>query len=119
MNFRERVIEAIKEVPKGKVVSYGQVAAVAGSPRAARVVGGILRASDLDSVPWWRVINNKGEISIKGSFEATKVLQKQLLEREGIIVTNSFSLNIEKYRYKPSKGELARYYNMQKSSETH
>lgn len=100
MQFRERVIEIIKGIPKGKVVSYGQVAAFARSPRAARVVGGILRASDLDSVPWWRVINNRGEISIKASFEATKFLQKQLLEGEGVAVSKNMLVDMRKYRYK-------------------
>ena len=119
MQFRERVIKIIKSIPKGKVASYGQVASIAGSPGAARQVGFILHSSELYSLPWWRVINNAGRISIKGSFEATKVLQKQLLEREDIVVTNSFSLNIEKYRYKPSKSELARYHKIQKGSNTY
>ncbi len=99
MNFRERVIEIVKSIPKGKVASYGQVAAVCGSPRAARVVGGILRGSSLDSLPWWRVINNKGEISIKGSFEATKFLQKQLLEAEGVAVSVNMLVDMRKYRF--------------------
>lgn len=99
MTYKERVIKVIQSIPKGKVMSYGQVAAAAGSPRAARQVGGILRASELDSLPWWRVINNAGVISIKGSFEATKVVQKQLLEAEGIEVSKEFTIQIEKYRY--------------------
>ena len=88
-------------MPKGRVVSYGQVAAVAGSPRAARQVGGILRALDITDkkVPWWRVVNNLGIISIKGNWTATKDMQKNLLIKEGINVNSNFSLDINKYRW--------------------
>ena len=100
--FRERVIQYVKKIPRGKVVSYGQVAAVCGHPRAARQVGGILRAhnSSQGIIPWWRVVNTKGEISIKGNWEASKELQKTLLEKEGIEVSKSFTLDIKKYRWK-------------------
>lgn len=100
--FREKVIGFVKSVPKGKVVSYGQVAAAAGSPRAARQVGGILRAANTEKekLPWWRVLNNKGEISIKGNWEASKELQAQLLKKEGVEVSKEFFLDITKYRYK-------------------
>ncbi len=99
--FREKVTELVKLVPKGKVVSYGQVAAVAGHPRAARQVGGILRGLD-DSkihIPWWRVVNNRGYISIKGNWTATKELQKSLLLKDGVKVGKDFTLDMEKYRY--------------------
>jgi len=99
--FREKVIAFIKKVPKGKVVSYGQVAAAAGSPRAPRQVGTILRSLDPSDgrVPWWRVINNQGVISIKGNWTATKEAQRDLLAKEGIKVSEDFKINIEMYRY--------------------
>jgi methylated-DNA-protein-cysteine methyltransferase-like protein len=99
--FKQKVIAFIKKVPKGKVVSYGQVAAAAGSPRAARQVGGILRALDPSAgkIPWWRVLNNKGIISIKGNWTATKEIQKKLLEKEGVKITEDFSLDMQKYRF--------------------
>ena len=129
MGFKEKVIKFLQAIPKGKVVSYGQAAAIAGSPRAARQVGGILRNLELpflgriysdpktprkgrsrkgkpssgftsEFVPWWRVVNNKGVISIKGNWTATKDLQKQLLEKEGVKVEKDFSVNMEKYRWK-------------------
>lgn len=99
-SFKDKVISFIKSVPKGRVVSYGQVAVVAGSPRAARQVGGILRGlPDNSGVPWWRVVNSQGVISIKGNWVATKEVQKQLLEKEGVVVDNDFTLDIAKYRY--------------------
>lgn len=101
-SFRDNVISFVKKIPRGKVVSYGQVASHCGHPRAARQVGGILRALDVTAgkVPWWRVVNNRGLISIKGNWTATKELQKQLLETEGIRVSKEYVLNITKYRYK-------------------
>ncbi len=100
VNFKDKVIIFIKKIPRGRVVSYGQVAAACGSPRAARQVGGILRSLDISAkgIPWWRVLNNKGIISIKGNWTATKELQKQLLIKEGIKVGKDFILDINKYR---------------------
>ena len=99
--FKLRVINFIKKVPRGRVVSYGQVALACGSPRAARQVGGILRAtnSTAGQIPWWRVLNNKGIISIKGNWTATKELQRELLLAEGIKVSKEFVLDIKKYRW--------------------
>ncbi len=100
MNFREKVYIAVGEVPKKKLVSYGQVAAACGSPRAARQVGWMLRLLDGDnSVPWWRVVNQAGEISIKGNFISTPLAQKKLIESEGIPVSKDFKIDLEKYRY--------------------
>lgn len=100
MNFKEKVVIAVGQIPKGKVVSYGQVAAACSSPRAARQVGWMLHTLDGDdSIPWWRVINNLGLISIKGNMMSTPLAQKQFLEKEGVMVTDDFKIDIEKYRY--------------------
>jgi methylated-DNA-protein-cysteine methyltransferase-like protein len=101
MTFQERVINFIKSVPKGKVVSYGQVASACGSPRAARQIGMILRGLDNNEalVPWWRVINKEGIISIKGNWTATKELQRDLLKKDGIKIDKEFKINMEIYRY--------------------
>ncbi len=104
MNFKDKVYEAVGKVPKRKVVSYGQVAAFCGSPRAARQVGWMLRLlkhekPSAKTVPWWRVVNNKGVISIKGNLSSTKHLQKTLLEKEGIVVSSDFEVDMLKYRY--------------------
>ncbi len=100
MNFKDHVIAAVNAVPKGSVVSYGQVAAACGSPRATRQVGWILHGLDGNNkVPWWRVINNLGCISIKGNFYSTPLLQKKLLQKERVKVTEDFQIDIEKYRF--------------------
>jgi len=99
--FRERVIEFVRRVPKGKVASYGQVAAAAGSPRAARQVGAILRGIDASEgkIPWWRIVNNQGVISIKGNWTATKEIQRDLLIKDGVKVSKDFIISMEKYRF--------------------
>ena len=94
-------MEFVKKVPKGKVVSYGQVSAACGHPRAPRQVGVILGGLNISDgkIPWWRVVNNKGIISIKGNWTATKELQRDLLVKDGIKVSDGFILDIEKYRF--------------------
>lgn len=98
--FKEAVIKVIQLVPKGKVVSYGQVAVYVGVPRAARQVGWILRTIDPSiQIPWWRVINNAGRITIKGNKYNDAHLQKKLLESEGVEVNGDFTLDIKKHRF--------------------
>ncbi len=100
--FTQNVIAIIAAIPKRNVMSYGQIAAHAGSPRAARQVGGILRTwADAHNLPWWRVVNSAGHISIKGNWFATPEVQKALLEKEGVLVHEDFTVDIEKYRYNP------------------
>lgn len=83
-SFTEQVYAMVRRVPYGKVVSYGGVAALLGKPRAARGVGQALSALPEDNdVPWWRVINSRGEISIKGPFHGA-ALQRALLRDEGV-----------------------------------
>lgn len=100
MVFRDKVLRFIAGVPRGKVVSYGQTAAACGYPRASRAVGGILKSLPEDSgVPWWRVVNAKGEITIKGNWTATKRLQKDMLENDGVLVDEGFKVNMRLYRH--------------------
>lgn len=99
--FTQKVIQVVQSIPPGTVVSYGQVAAYIGVPRAARQVGWTLRQIENSvTIPWWRVINNAGRISIEGNLHNDKTLQKKLLQQEGIEVNGDFTLKIEKYRFK-------------------
>jgi methylated-DNA-protein-cysteine methyltransferase-like protein len=83
-DFARRVQQIVCAVPRGRIVSYGSVAALMGAPRAARAVGRALcTLPDDASVPWWRVVNRNGEISIKCSVHGP-ALQRALLEGEGI-----------------------------------
>lgn len=82
--FALRVRAAVARVPSGRVASYGTIAAIAGRPRSARGVGRVLRQlPDGSDVPWWRVINGRGEVTIPRSSHAGP-LQRALLEDEGV-----------------------------------
>lgn len=95
MNFKDRVLQIVKKIPYGKVTTYGTVAILAGIPRGARLVGGILHYQG-DKLPWHRVVNRHGFISTK-CLDHPKKLQKALLEQEGIAVSPDFMVNLEKY----------------------
>jgi methylated-DNA-protein-cysteine methyltransferase-like protein len=82
--FTQQLIDIIKRIPKGKVASYGQVAAIAGNPRAARRVAWLLSSSSHKrGLPWQRVINARGEIAFPRDSAAFK-RQKALLRAEGV-----------------------------------
>ncbi|MBI2040154.1 MGMT family protein [Candidatus Microgenomates bacterium] len=95
MNFKEKVINIVKKIPYGRVTTYGTVAILAGVPRGARLVGGVLHFN-IEAAPWHRVINRHGFISTK-CLEHPKALQKILLEQEGIEVTDDFMIDLQKY----------------------
>lgn len=98
-DFQKGVIEAVRKVPSGKVVSYGQIALYLDMPRAAREVGWALRTLSIDSLPWWRVVNKSGRISIKGNMYVNASNQKKLLEKEGIEVSRDFEVDMDKYGF--------------------
>lgn len=98
--FTIKVIEIIQSIPTGKVMTYGQVARIAGSPRGARQVVRILHSSSQKyQLPWHRVVNAKGAIVIKA--EEGNSLQKHLLEEEGIIFYREGELELNKYQHFP------------------
>jgi len=95
--FTEEVIKIIKKIPEGYVMTYGQVARIAGNKRAARQVAWILSSmSQKYKLPWQRVINAKGEISHTGSE------QRELLELEGIQFGLQGRVDLSKYQYVPN-----------------
>jgi methylated-DNA-protein-cysteine methyltransferase-like protein len=84
--FHGQVYAVVREVPAGRVTTYGDVATILGSPRVARQVGwalAALRNADPDDVPWHRVINAQGMISARGDF-VRGTMQENLLAAEGI-----------------------------------
>jgi methylated-DNA-protein-cysteine methyltransferase-like protein len=89
--FTKNVIQIIKKIKKGKVMTYGQIAALAGNPKGTRQVVRILHSMSAKyNLPWHRVVNSKGTISIKDSESALK--QKVLLEEEGVTFTNEWQI---------------------------
>jgi methylated-DNA-protein-cysteine methyltransferase related protein len=99
--FTEKVISIIRSIPEGKVMTYGQIAKNAGSPRGARQVVRILHAmSKKYNLPWHRVVNIRGEISIAESYE----LQLFLLRAEGVDIKQDRFINLGQYQHHPESG---------------
>ena len=99
-SFHERVIAVLKRIPKGRVATYGQIAALAGNPRAARqVVRALNNSSRAESLPWHRVINSRGQIALKpgAGFE----MQKAMLLDEGVNSDSAGRLDLAKYQWRP------------------
>ena len=81
----ERIYAVVRRVPRGRVVTYGRVAALAGLPRQARLVGYAMHALPVGTrVPWHRVVNAQGRVSPRRSEPAGSLRQRMLLEREGV-----------------------------------
>jgi len=99
--FHRAVYRLVRKVPRGKVVTYGQVAAILGHPRAARAVGQALRLLPrnlLGVVPWQRVINAAGAISHRGDVLRPD-LQRELLAAEGVRFDRSGRVDLERLRW--------------------
>lgn len=95
-NPTKRIYDAVKTIPRGKVATYGQVAALAGNPRMSRAVGNALHKNpDPDGIPCYRVVNSKGELADEFAFGG-KDIQKNLLEADGIEVING-RVDLKKY----------------------
>jgi methylated-DNA-protein-cysteine methyltransferase-like protein len=106
VSFHADVYKAVSRIPKGKVTTYGFIAALIGHPRSARQVGWALRNTPKGvNIPWWRVINATGYISIKNP-EVTKNLQKELLEKEGIRVTRKYTVNLKESLWTPKSTKI-------------
>ena len=100
-NFFERVYEVARQIPYGKVTSYGAIAKVLGAARSARMVGWAMNAShDLEDVPAHRVVNRNGLLTGKHHFDGTNLMQ-QLLESEGIVVIDNKIIDFEKHFWMP------------------
>lgn len=101
-NFFERVYEIVRQIPEGKVTSYGAIAKAIGAARSARMVGWAMNAShNLEDVPAHRVVNRIGMLSGKHHFEGTNLMQ-QLLESEGIQVVENQIIDFEKHFWEPN-----------------
>lgn len=100
-NFFERVYVIVRQIPYGKVTSYGAIAKVLGAARSARMVGWAMNAAhNLEDVPAHRVVNRKGLLTGKHHFDGTNLMQ-QLLENEGIVVEDNQIMNFETVFWEP------------------
>ena len=97
--FKE-VYEAVKNIPCGKVATYGQIAVLSGHPRAARQVGWALHVNpEPGIIPCHRVVNRFGGLAPEFAFGGREV-QKSLLEAEGVKVGDDFTVDLDKYLWK-------------------
>ena len=100
-NFFEKVYAVVRQIPFGKVTSYGSIAKALGTARSASMVGWAMNAAhNLDDVPAHRVVNRKGLLTGKHHFDGTNLMQ-QLLENEGIKVVDNQIIDLEKHFWEP------------------
>lgn len=109
MSTYNNIYQIVRQIPKGKVATYGQVADLANLYGKARQVGYALYRVDTGSsdVPWHRVINAKGEISYSSSRHGADYLQRSLLEQEGIRFSPEGKINLREYLWLPSVPHLS------------
>lgn len=98
IRFREQIYTLMRELPVDKVTTYGDLAAFAGHPYAARVVGGIAHGGPLD-LPWHRLVNAAGGLAV--GFPGGQTAQRQLLAQEGILCDEQWRvIDFEERRWK-------------------
>ena len=94
--FTFRVLSVVRRIPPGRVATYGEVAAIAGRPRAARAVGNIMRDADAPGLPYHRVIAAGGAL---GGYGGNSALKRSLLVAEGLTVSGRRVRNFERVRW--------------------
>ncbi len=97
----DQIYAVVERIPRGRVATYGQIAALAGAPNHARVVGYALTAMPEESdLPWHRVINAKGQVSTR-SAPGWENYQRRLLEAEGVVFDAGGTVALERFRWRP------------------
>ncbi len=96
----QRIYRVVKRIPRGRVATYGQIAALAGLGRQARQVGYALHATTAEALPWHRVINARGQISLPAP---AGEIQRQLLEREGVVFMGD-KVDLASFGWRPRGG---------------
>lgn len=105
--FREHVLQVVRAIPRGRVLTYGQVAQLVGVPRGARQVGRVLyQLGPTARVPWQRVINRCGGLSTYKIGAGD--LQRRLLEREGVRFRRDGTVKLETYQWHPRASTMVR-----------
>lgn len=97
--YRKRVYDLVREIPKGRVMTYGQVAVLLGEGYTARTVGYVMHGSE-DGVPWQRVINSQGKCST-GRLTIPVNLQQELLEAEGVVFNSAGKCDLGRFQWFP------------------
>lgn len=98
--YRERVYEIVREIPVGRVMTYGQIAEILGAGYTPRTVGFVMHAADTEKIPWQRVINAQGACST-GKMTLPVNLQQKILEDEGVKFNEKGRCDISVYLWSP------------------
>jgi len=96
--FRERVEALVAQIPPGRVMTYGQLAALCGNARAARIVGGIAHFGN-PALPWQRVVNKSGGLA--AGYPGGRQGHRQVLEAEGVAVSDDYRVGVEELLWWP------------------
>jgi len=99
IGFRQLVENIVRQIPRGRVMTYGQLAALAGNPQAARIVGGIAHFGD-PSLPWQRVVNRHGGLA--SGYPGGRKGHKKALELEGVKVSEDYKINVQELLWWPN-----------------
>ena len=103
-SIRERIYAQVRKIPRGKVATYGQIASLAGLEGQARQVGYAMAAIPSSSaIPWHRVINAQGRVSMRSEGPGGSIIQQQLLEREGVVFDDGGRVALARFRWKPRR----------------
>ena len=98
--YRERVYEIVRQIPVGRVMTYGQIAAILGAGYTPRTVGFVMHGADTKETPWQRVINSQGACST-GRMTVPVNLQQSILEAEGIKFDAKSRCDLKTYQWSP------------------
>lgn len=98
--YKERVYDIVRQIPSGRVMTYGQIAAMRGAGYTPRTVGFVMHAADTENVPWQRVINSQGACST-GKMMLPVNLQQKMLEDEGVEFDEKGRCDLNVYRWFP------------------
>lgn len=98
ISFNEKVESLVSQIPKGRVMTYGQIAALCGNARAARIVGGIAHFGD-PNLPWQRVVNKNGGLA--SGYPGGRQGHKAHLESEGVAVSDDYYVQVSELLWQP------------------
>lgn len=106
-DYRERVYRIVRRIPRGRVMTYGQLAYILGEGYTPRTVGFVMHGADERKTPWQRVINSRGHCST-GRVVLPSDMQQRMLEREGVKFNDSGRCDLEKYLWQTAAPEVAK-----------
>lgn len=98
--YKERVYKLVSQIPPGRVMTYGQIAAILGEGYTPRTVGYVMHAADSEGVPWQRVINSQGKCST-GRLTIPMNLQQEMLEQEGVKFDSKGRCDLKRFTWYP------------------